>query len=191
MRAFAMVLLTVLPLVGCSHGPTQPTTSAGVVAPSSPALPARTAIWRADSTVLSVSATLNSCPVDNAVGQTRSVEWSIEERPSSPSNIFFFETTGVYDSHQSLNYMNDGRTPLYYGSRSGDQFTTIAEQDGGPTGTCFVNHGDLTGSFSPDGLTFDAVENVQYVYVGARDPATGNWATDAMVVHRHWTGTRR
>jgi hypothetical protein len=138
-----------------------------------------------------VSATLNSCPVDNAVGQTRSVDWAIEEKPSSPSNISLSETTGVYDPQHGTNYLNDGRTPFYYGSRTNDQFTTIAEQDGGPTGTCFVNHGDLTGSFSPDGLTFDAVENVQYIYVGARDPATGNWATDGMVVSRHWTGTRR
>jgi hypothetical protein len=193
MRAFAMVVLTALPLVGCSHGPTQPTTSATVVAPSSSSIPAgTTAIYRAQSTVLSVSATLNSCPVDNAVGQTRSVEWSIEEGSFlSPLGISLTESAGVLDPQHWPNYLNDGRTPLYYGSRTGDQFTTIAEQDGGPSGTCFVNHGDLTGSFSPDGLTFDAVENVQYIYVGARDPATGNWATDGMVVHRHWTGTRR
>jgi hypothetical protein len=143
------------------------------------------------STVVDVSATLNSCPVDNAVGQTRIVEWVIGERPSSAPNIFFTETAGVYDPHQSLNYLNDGRTPLYYGSRTDDQFTTIAEQDGGGTGTCFVWHGDLTGTFSPDGLTIDAVENVKYTYVGERDSATGKWETDDMVVRRHWTGTRR
>ena len=58
MKAFAMVVLTVLPLVGCSQGPTQPTTSAAVVAPSSPVPRAEFTIWRAESTVVGVSATL-------------------------------------------------------------------------------------------------------------------------------------
>ena len=180
MRAFAMVLLTVLPLVGCSHGPTQPTTSAAVVAPSSPAPPAETTIWRAQSTVVGVSPTLNSCPTDNAVGQTRSVDWAVQEGSSNPQvSILLFESAGVYDPQHPPNYMSDPRTPVYYGSRTGDQFTAAAEQDGMPT--CFVWHGDLTGSFSPDGLTFDAVENIKYTHFGEGD----------MVVSRHWTGTRR
>jgi hypothetical protein len=191
MRAFLIIVFTALLLIGCSHGITQPTTSAAPISPPSSLLPVRSTLWRAESTVVDVSATLNSCPVDNAVGQTRTVEWVIGETPSSASNISFSETTGVYDPHQPLNTMNDGRTPLYYGSRTGDQFTTIAEQDGGPTGTCFVWHGDLTGTLSPDGLTVDAVENVKYTYVGAQDPQTGHWTADDMVVRRHWTGTRR
>ena len=181
MRAFATVILTALSLVGCSHGPTQPTTSATVVAPSSSSLPAgTTTIYRAQSTVVGVSpTTLDSCPVDNAVGQTRSVDWAVQEGSFlSPSGISLTESAGVFDPQHSPNYMNDPRTPLYYGSRTGDQFTTVAEQDG--NSYCILWHGDLTGSFSPDGLTFDAVESVKYVQGGG-----------VMVVSRHWTGTRR
>jgi hypothetical protein len=180
MRTFAIAVLTVLPLVGCSDGPTQPTTSAAVVAPSSPALPARTTtIWRAQSTVVGVSPTLNSCPTDNVVGQTRSVEWAIQEGSFKPPvSILLYESAGVYDLQHPPDYMSDPRTPVYFGSRTGDQFATSAEQDG--QRTCFVWHGDLTGSFSPDGLTFDAVENIKYHLSGEDD----------MVVSRHWTGTR-
>ena len=131
MRAFAMVVLTVLPLVGCSHGPTQPasaaqpTTSATVVAPSSPALPVETTIWRAQSTVVGVSPTPNSCPTDNAVGQTRSVEWAVQEGSFNPQvSILLFESAGVYDQQHPPNYMSDPQTPVYYGSRTGDQFAT-------------------------------------------------------------------
>jgi hypothetical protein len=153
-------------------------------------------LWRAESTVLGVSPTLNDCPIDNAVGQTRSVEWWIVEPPAPnlpPGTILLEESYGVIDPQHPPPWevSNDGRIPLYHGSRTGDQFTTVAEQDGGTTGTCFVYHGDLTGSFSADGLTFDAAENVRYTYVGTRDPTTGNWATADMVVRRHWTGTRR
>jgi len=117
--------------------------------------------------------------VDNAVGQTRSVDWAVQEGSFlSPSGISLTESAGVFDPQHSPNYMNDPRTPLYYGSRTGDQFTTVAEQDG--NSYCILWHGDLTGSFSPDGLTFDAVESVKYVQGGG-----------VMVVSRHWTGTRR
>jgi hypothetical protein len=185
MRAVAMVLLTVLPLVGCSHGPTQPTTSAAAVVPSNPARPSgvRT-ILRAQSTVVGVSPppTLNSCQTDNAVGQTQSVDWVLQEgslQEGSFKEILLFKSAGVYDPQHPPDYMSDPRTPVYYGSRTGDQFAAEAEQDGQPT--CFVNHGDLTGTFSPDGLSFDAIENVIYKHFGESD----------MVVSRHWTGTRR
>jgi hypothetical protein len=91
-----------------------------------------------------------------------------------------FESAGNPQDPQDFgNYMGDPRTPAYYGSRTDDQFATVAEQDGQPT--CFVWHGDLTGSFSADGRTFDAVENSKYVHFGEDD----------MVVRRHWTGTRQ
>jgi hypothetical protein len=182
MRAFAMVVLMALPLIGCSHSPAEPTTSA-VITPPAPAPPPGTTIWRAESTVVSVSATLNSCPVDNAGGQTRSVDWVVQKAPFDPSSdvILLFETAGVINNPQDIrtDYMGDPRTPVYHGPRTGDQFTAIAEQDGQPT--CFVWHGDLTGSFSPDGLTFDAVEIIRYTHFGEDD----------MMVRRHWTGTRR
>jgi len=149
------------------------------VAPSSPALPPEITIWRAQSTVVGVSPTLNSCPTDNAIGQTRSVDWAVQEHLSFPSSILLFESAGVFDPRNWPDYMGNPRTPLYAGSRTADQFTATAEQDGMPT--CFVWHGDLTGSFSPDGLTFDAVENIKYTHFGEGD----------MVVSRHWTGTRR
>jgi hypothetical protein len=182
MRPLATVLLTVLPLVGCSQGPAQPAqpTPSPAVAPPSPTLPAGTTIWRAQSTVTGVSPTLNSCAVDNVVGQTRSVDWTIQDGSLNPQvSILMTESSGVYDPEDPPNYMSDPWTPVYFGSRTGDQFTTIAEQDGMPT--CFVWHGDLTGTFSPDGHSFDAVENITYTHFGEAD----------MVVSRHWTGTKR
>jgi hypothetical protein len=124
------------------------------------------------STVVDVSTTVNSCPVDHAVGDTRTVDWAIDLSPAVPSSILLTESPGG-------DYMSDPATPVYYGSRTNDQFATVAEQDGQPT--CFVWHGDLTGSFSADGSTFDAVENVTYTHFGE----------DNMVVRRHWTGTRQ
>jgi hypothetical protein len=189
MRAVAMVLLTVLPLVGCSHGPTQPTTSAAVVATSTLGpLPSVTTIWRAQSTVVGVSPTLNSCSTDNVVGQTRSVDWALQDFGPQRGliSIVLYEYADVYDPQHPPNYMSDPRTPAYAGSRTGDQFAATAGQDpvndtttGMPT--CFVYHGDLTGAFSPDGLSFDAVENIKYTHHGEND----------MVVSRHWTATRR
>jgi len=77
--------------------------------------------------------------------------------------------------------MGDPRAPCYGGTRTGDQFAAEAAQDGpGNSTPCFVWHGDFTGSFSADGRTFDAVENIKYVLRGEDD----------MVVSRHWTGTR-
>jgi hypothetical protein len=171
MRAFVILALTVLPPIGCSQTPTGPTTTAASTPPNPAPVP-ETTIWHATATVSGVSATLNSCPVDHAVGQTRNIDWAIEDRPSPTVAIVIFMSPGG-------DYMGDPATPVYYGSRMDDQFVTVAEQDGQPT--CFVWHGDLTGSFSADGRTFDAVENVMYVHRGEDD----------MVVRRHWTGTRQ
>ena len=181
MKAFATVLLAAVPLVGCSHGPAQPTTSGPVVTPSNPQRAFVTTIWRAQSTVVGVSPTLNSCQTGNdVVGQTQSVEWALQDGSyKSQDSILLFESAGVYDPQHTPNYMSDPRTPVYAGLRTGNQFAAEAEQDGQPT--CFVNHGDLTGTFSPDGLSFDAIEHVIYKRLGESD----------MVVDRHWTGTRR
>jgi hypothetical protein len=85
----------------------------------------------------------------------------------------------LFESPDLGNYMFDPGTPVYYGSRTADQFATVAEQDG--QSGCFVWHGDLTGSFSGDGNAFDAVESIKYTHFGEAD----------MVVRRHWTGTRQ
>jgi hypothetical protein len=185
-----IVVSTVLPFVDCSHSPTQPTTPpAHSPAPAQTPLPADgicsvpawpqcvQRIWHAESTVVGVSATLNSCPVDNAVGQTRSVDWADDENPSR-SSILLQESAASFDPQHPPDFMADAQTPLYFGSRTGDQFTTIAEQDGMPT--CFVWHGDFSGSFSPDGLTFDADESITYTHFGEND----------MIVRRHWKGIR-
>ena len=136
MRAFVIAVLTVLQLVGCSRSPTQPTTSASAISAPSPAPPVFT-IWRAQSTIVGVSPTLNSCPTDNAVGQTRGVEWAVKEGSFKKDvSIQLYESAGVYDPQHPPDYFSDPRTPLYFGSRTGDQFAAMAQQDGGRT--CFV-----------------------------------------------------
>ena len=131
-----------------------------------------------------MSATRNSCPTDNVVGQTRTVEWAVREGSFKGSfnpqvSILLYESAGIYDQQHPPDYISDPRTPVYWGSRTGDQFAAMAQQDGARP--CFVWHGDLTETFSPDGLSFDAVENIKYTQPGEGD----------MVVSRHWTGTRR
>jgi hypothetical protein len=155
-------------LCGCSRSVLEPTqttpTGAGSPAPS-PAPSETTTLWSADSTVLSVSGQ-NSCLADNAVGDiTTNVGWTIT---NSATFITLIEAIGAYDV----------RTPYYEGSLSGNQFRTKTAQDGGD---CLPENGDFSGSFSADGLTFDAIENIEY-----RDRG-GN----LMQVRRHWTGSRR
>jgi hypothetical protein len=85
MRTFVIIALTALSFIGCSHSPTGPSTSTGsstsaVILPVHPGVPG-TPLWHAASTVVSVSATLNSCPVDHAVGDTRNVVWPSDRVP--------------------------------------------------------------------------------------------------------------
>ena len=83
MRKILALAVMALPLVGCSQsatrltGPTRPT----VITPPS-AAPARGFDhWQATSTVVDVSATVNGCPVDHTIGQSRTVDWAIEQTP--------------------------------------------------------------------------------------------------------------
>jgi hypothetical protein len=118
---------------------------------------------------LDVSATRNSCLTDNSVGQTRTeVGWTINE-DAARTSITLIEAVGA------INF----RTPYYAGSLTGSQFTASTWQDGGFD--CFVWEGDLSGSFSADGLTFDAIETIEYRHSGE----------SPMQVRRHWIGSRR
>ena len=149
-------------LAGCSHSVIEPTQST----PTTAAPSQTTSVWSADSTVLAVSGQ-NSCLADNAVGDTkRNVGWTVKQDTTS---ITFIEAIGAYDL----------RTPYYVGSLSDNQFTTTTWQDGGFD--CFVWSGDFSGSFSADGLAFDAVENIEYRHSGE----------NPMQVRRHWTASRR
>ena len=174
MRAFVILGATFLPLIGCSQTPTGPTTPAASTSPIAFYAPLtnRTVIWHATSTVVDVSPTGDSCRVDQTIGETRNVDWAIEDNPSATVSIVIFV-------NPAANYLSDPAAPVYVGSRTDNHFTTEAMQDGGFT--CFVWHGDLTGSFSADGRTFDAVENITYFHSGE----------DNMVVRRHWTGARQ
>ena len=155
-------------LAGCSHSviePTQSTPIAPASAAPSPAPSQTTSVWSADSTVLAVSGQ-NGCLADNAVGDIRTnVGWTVKQDATS---VTFIEALGAYDL----------RTPYYTGSLSDNQFRTTTWQDGGFD--CFVWGGDLSGSFSADGLTFDAVENIEYRHSGE----------SPMQVRRHWTASR-
>ena len=123
MRTFVMIALTALSLIGCSHSPTEPSTSptapstsrtapsAPVVLPVYPGDPG-TPLWHATSTVVSVSETLNSCPVDHAVGETRNVVWAIGPGPLSPSSIVAFESPDSVGGCAA----GDPRAPCYVGS---------------------------------------------------------------------------
>ena len=167
MRALLLLALTALLLAGCSHSLTEPAPTAAVIPTPSPVPSSASSIWSANSTVLDVSATRNSCLTDNSVGQTRTeVGWTIKEDATS---ITLIEAAGAIDL----------RTPYYTGSLTGSQFTASTWQDGGFD--CFVWGGDLSGSFSADRLTFDAIETIEYRHLGE----------SPMQVRRHWIGRRR
>jgi hypothetical protein len=109
----------------------------------------------------------NSCLTDKAVGDIRTnVGWTVKQNATS---ITLIEAIGAIDL----------RTPYYTGSLSGNQFATTTWQDGGFD--CFVWSGDLSGSFSADGLTVDAIENIEYHHLGE----------NPMQVRRRWTANRR
>jgi hypothetical protein len=65
----------------------------------------------------------------------------------------------------------------FTGSLSGTHFTAEYRQEA--SGACNFRGGTFTGTFSDDGLHFDAVEVLMW-------GATGNDA----VVQRHWTGSQ-
>lgn len=65
----------------------------------------------------------------------------------------------------------------YAGSLSGTHFAAVYVQ--APDGVCKFRGGDLSGSFSEDGLHFDALETLAW---GSMD--------HEVKVQRHWTGSR-
>ena len=137
LRRGAVAVLVVLS-AACS-GRTSPTTSSTITTQTAATPPSNgtceavtrpcvSSIWRGDSTVVSVSATVNNCPVDHAVGQTRSVAWQIDENPSSASWILLQEYAGV-DPQSGADYITDPRTPVYVAeSQTGVHFAATAAQ---------------------------------------------------------------
>jgi hypothetical protein len=164
-----VLVFAALPLIDCQGPaePTAPTPSATPGTPPAPMPPTASSTWSADSTLLAVSATRNSCLTDGAIGDTRTnVGWTIKQDATS---ITLIETIGPVDL----------RTPYYTGSLNDRSFTATTWQDGGYD--CFVWEGDVSGSFSADGLTFDAIETIEYHHFGE----------NPMQVRRHWTGRQR
>jgi hypothetical protein len=73
---------------------------------------------------------------------------------------------------------NDPTDNVFYaGSLSGTNFTAADVEAGG--GICQFRGGELSGSFSDDGLHFDAVETLVWGSPGQE-----------VKVQRHWTGSR-
>ena len=164
----ALALTTGLLLSGCSDrsfvpSPAQPTTSTT----PSPAVVATTppngANWTADATV--ISSTGGGCGWGITAGETRSgVWWRITEKGES---VTLDEDMG--------NWPTDD-VP-FSGSLSGTHFSATDVEPGG--GFCKFLGGTLSGSFSEDGLTFDASETLLWGSPG-----------NPVKVQRHWIGHR-
>lgn len=168
MKSLLVTVTAVLLLSACSPvgSPTQSTPTPAPT-PTPTATPAPTKInganWIADAIVL--SSTGGGCGWGIVAGETRSgVLWKITQTGSA-----------VTLDEDMPNYPTDDI--LYLGSLSGIQFTAAEVQTG--DGVCHFRGGDLSGSFSDDGLHFDALETLRW---GSTD--------HDVIVQRHWTGSR-
>jgi hypothetical protein len=153
-------------LVACSINPTEPKgRSLPFGAPTSVSnSPPNGANWTANATV--VSATGPACGWGTAPGETRNgVYWKVT-------------VTGAFVTldEDMQNWPTDD-VP-FSGSLSGKQFAATSVQDG--SGVCAFRGGDLSGSFSEDGLHFDAIEHLVWGSPGYE-----------VRVERRWIGTRR
>jgi len=162
------VAALVLFLSGCS-GPSSPVSPAmptipTPTVPTPPIGPENGANWIGDAAV--VSFTGEGCGSMTAAGRT-GVLWKIAQTGGS--------VTLDEDMH---NWPTDDSP--YTGSLNGTQFTATYVQPQGPgsTGCLFVG-GDLIGSFSDDGLRFDAVETIVW-----------RVADQTVRLVRRWTGRR-
>jgi hypothetical protein len=171
MKSRLSVLTASLVVVACSDArlPTQPTTPAPGQTPTSAitapaATPPNGANWVADATVLSVTGT-GGCGSGITMGETRTgVWWRITQNGDS-----------ITLDEDMANWPTDD-TP-FSGSLSGTQFVAADVESGG--GVCQFRGGQLVGSFSADGQSFDATEVL--LWGPLESPVR---------VQRHWTGRR-
>jgi hypothetical protein len=167
MKSLHLTLTAVLLFTACSdvRSPTQatPTPTPAPQAKTTPTTPVNGANWIADATVL--SSTGGGCGWGTAAGDTRSgVLWRITQTADS-----------VTLDEDMPNWPTDDIP--YSGSLSGSRFIATEVEPG--LGVCQFRGGDLSGSFSEDGLHFEASETLRWG--SAEHPTT---------VQRHWTGRR-
>jgi hypothetical protein len=136
-----------------------PTSTAPKPLPSSP-----TANWVANATVL--SGTGLGCGWGLTAGETRTgVLWNIRRMDDS-----------VMLDEDIPNWPTDDSP--YSGSVSGTRFVATYTQPS--DGVCAFRGGTLSGSFSDDGLTFEALETL----------AWGSSSEHQVTVQRRWSGRR-
>ncbi|SRR6266508_5544889 len=166
MKSLHLTLTAVLLLTACSdvRSPTQATTTpTPTPQPRTPTTSLNGANWIADATVL--SSTGGGCGWGTAAGETRSgVLWRITQTGES-----------VTLDEDMPNWPTDDIP--YSGSLSGAHFTATDVEPG--NGVCQFRGGDLSGSFSEDGLYFEASEIL--LWGSSEHPVR---------VQRHWTGRR-
>lgn len=167
-RPTSITLGVVLLLSACTNvrSPTQ-TTTAPTPTPTStaprPSTSTPTANWVADATV--VSGTGLGCGWGLTAGATRTgVLWNITRTNDS-----------VMLDEDIPNWPTDDIP--YSGSVSGTRFVATYTQT--PEGVCAFRGGTLSGSFSDDGLTFEALETLAW-----------GPSEHQVTVQRHWTGRR-
>ena len=165
MKSLFATFAAVLLFSACSGGRSPaPLTTAPTPAPT----PATTTIqnvpnWAADAIV--VSSTGAGCGWGIQTGDTRNgVFWRITRTGDS-----------VTLDEDTPNWPTDD-VP-YSGQLNGMHFVANDVESGG--GVCAFRGGDLSGSFSDDGLTFEAMETLRWGSV-----------EHSVVVQRHWSGRR-
>ncbi len=159
-----IVLLTTL-LVGCGDGrpPTAPTSSPRASASPGPAA-MNDANWAADAVVVATTGGF-TCGWGTSPGETRSgVLWRITQ-----------DIDTITLDEDVPNWPTDD-VP-FHGRLTATHFdATVVETAGG---LCAFRGGELTGTFSDDGLTFEAIEMLHW---GSAEHVT--------TVQRRWNGRR-
>lgn len=161
-----LILLTTLIGCACSEGhpPTAPTASPPQTTATPAPSPINGANWAADAVVVSATGGF-TCGWGTSPGETRGgVLWRITQ-----------ENDTILLDEDMPNWPTDD-TP-FHGRLTGTHFAAEDVEAGG--GVCAFRGGELTGTFSDDGLTFEAMETLHW---GSTEHVT--------TVQRRWNGRR-
>ena len=169
-RVQSAVLCSVLLLAACKGG-SQPSTTP--IIPSAPSLvpsppTSNVANWRADATVLSATTPGRACGWGTSAGEVRTgVDWRITITGGS-----------ILLDEDMRNWPTD-HIP-FSGTLSGRQFTaTYTSGDNYLQFVCQFKGGTLTGTFSDDSSSFEALETLVWGPLGGET-----------TVQRRWIGSR-
>jgi hypothetical protein len=164
MRLLPVILCAACLSAGCGNGggmstPT-PVSPPVAVSPSGPAQGASLANWQGDATVVARSGS-GGCGWGTAIGESRAgVLWRVA-----------IDSAAVTLDEDMANFPTDD--VRYVGTLSGQSFAATSSQQIG--GVCQFAGGELSGTFSPDFTSFEAMETLRWGGPGAETTVQRRW----------------